>query len=167
MTVAYHFHPMTEEQASIIGSWQYEEPYSLYSMEGCDSSIKEMLEEEYYYAVDNENELVGYISFGDSARVPGGYAVGIYEDEQVIDIGLGLRPDYTGKGKGREFVTDAVNFLRKQGRGECVQLVVAAFNERAMKVYERAGFVRGISFTSKIGEQDYEFLAMRNCPQTK
>lgn len=160
----YHFHPMTKEQAAIISTWKYEGIYSLYSMDGGDEDINEMLEEEFYYTVDDENELIGYICIGSSARVPGGYAAGIYEDEQAIDIGLGLRPDYTGQGKGTVFLSQAMDYIRKQKRGEKIQLVVAAFNERAIKVYERSGFVRGISFTSKIGEKDTEFVVMRYSP---
>ncbi|MCY9531379.1 hypothetical protein M5X04_18900 [Paenibacillus alvei] len=57
-----------------------------------------------------------------------------------------------------------MDYIRKLNRGEKIQLVVAAFNERAIKVYERTGFVRGISFTSKIGEQDTEFIVMRYSP---
>lgn len=160
----FHFHPMTKEQAAIICTWKYEGIYALYSMDGDDESINEMLEEEFYYTLDDENELIGYICIGNSARVPGGYAAGIYEDEQAIDIGLGLRPDYTGQGKGVEFLAQVMDYIRKLNRGEKIQLVVAAFNERAIKVYERTGFVRGIPFTSKIGGQDTEFIVMRYSP---
>ena len=40
------------------------------------------------------------------------------------------------------------------------QLVVAEFNERAIKVYERIGFIKGPSFKSKFEEKVINFISM-------
>src|SRR5204863_514838 len=58
----------------------------------------------------------------------------------VLDYGLGLRPDLTGRGLGLDFFRAGLEFGRERFRPALVRLHVAAFNERAVKVYERAGF---------------------------
>lgn len=94
------------------------------------------------------------------SRVPGGYAAGIYTDLRKLYIGLGLKPDLTGNGKGQEFLTEVLSFLNNQFSDREYQLVVAAFNERAIKVYERIGFVKETHFMSKYEEQELEFISM-------
>ncbi|MFD0871616.1 Uncharacterised protein [Chlamydia abortus] len=156
----YSFHPMTEEYASMICSWKYDHPYSIYSMDGSEECISELMNEEYFYALDDRGELTGYLCCGNAARVPGGYAINLYNNNKYLDIGLGLKPDFTGKGNGLEFLTQGIGFLKKSYKVQHFQLVVAAFNERAMKVYERAGFIKGPCFMSKVGDQEIEFVAM-------
>jgi len=54
----------------------------------------------------------------------------------VVEIGLGLRPDLTGQGLGGEFLAAGLEFAGARHYA----LAVAAFNHRAIAVYERAGF---------------------------
>jgi ribosomal-protein-alanine N-acetyltransferase len=158
----YNFQPMTEEYASTICNWKYHGPYSIYSMDGSYECICELMNSEYFYVMDNENSLVGYICSGNSARVPGGYQIGIYDNSKHLDIGLGLKPDFTGKGIGQQFLSQGINFLKEQFKVQSFQLVVAMFNERAIKVYERTGFIKGLSFKSKVDDQEIDFIVMRN-----
>lgn len=151
---------MTAQHASTICNWKYQAPYALYSMDGSDDCICEFTSGSYYAAVDESQDLIGYLCSGQSARVPGGYACGIYEDDHYLDIGLGLKPEYTGKGKGLEFVLQGLEFFRRQHQVQSFRLVVATFNERAIKVYERAGFVKGICFTSMVFQQEIQFMVM-------
>lgn len=156
-----HYFPMTEDYASIIAKWTYDEPYSLYSMDGDEDTIAEFMNGDYFYALDNDNVLIGYICTGNSARVPGGYDIGIYHHDTYIDFGLGLHPEFTGKGMGSGFVTSSLEFIRERYQATHIQLVVATFNVRAIKVYERAGFVKGPLFQSKVRDQDIDFIVMR------
>jgi ribosomal-protein-alanine N-acetyltransferase len=59
---------------------------------------------------------------------------------QVAEIGLGLRPDLTGHGLGESFVRTCLRFASAALTAQSYTLVVAAFNRRAITVYERAGF---------------------------
>ena len=68
--------------------------------------------------------------------------VGLDEQKDTVEIGLGLRPDLTGQGLGLQFFLEGVAFARDRFPGRRVTLNVAAFNERAITVYERAGFRR-------------------------
>jgi ribosomal-protein-alanine N-acetyltransferase len=88
------------------------------------------------YGVFNErDELVAYCTFGPDGQVPGGeYAEG------ALDIGLGVRPDLTGEGKGLSFVDAVVGFAPRNFGHEMLRVTVAAFNERAQRVWAKAGF---------------------------
>lgn len=70
--------------------------------------------------------------------------------------------DLTGRGLGLEFFRTGPRFGRERYRPRLVQLHVAAFNERAIKVYERAGF-RETSRHVRTFEQwgDVEFVTMQ------
>jgi [ribosomal protein S18]-alanine N-acetyltransferase len=61
----------------------------------------------------------------------------------VIELGLAMRPDLTGKGLGLEFVRAGLAFAKQRFSPASFRLDVAAFNKRAIKVYTRAGFVLG------------------------
>jgi RimJ/RimL family protein N-acetyltransferase len=77
------------------------------------------------------------------ARDDRGDTIGFYYFEPKppnLDYGLGLRPDLTGQGLGLEFFLAGLGFAHERYRPEQVFLHVAAFNERARRVYERAGF---------------------------
>ena len=57
-----------------------------------------------------------------------------------LDYGLGLRPDLVGQGLGLDFFNAGLAFARERYEPRRVYLHVAEFNERARRVYERAGF---------------------------
>ncbi|MBW7454693.1 GNAT family N-acetyltransferase [Paenibacillus sepulcri] len=159
----YNFVPMTRQTAEIISGWTYPHPYSIYSMDGSEECIGELMNGDYFYAKDKDsfNPLVGFACCGHSARVPGGYAAGIYNDPDRLDIGLGLRPDRTGKGLGSDFLAQSVQFMSRQFEISKFQLVVVAFNERAINAYEKAGFQQEELFESGADEHQIPFVVMR------
>lgn len=158
--LSFQYFSMTKQYASLIAKWKYGDPYSLYSMDGSRESILELMNGDYFYVLNEENELIGFICTGNSARVPGGYKIGIYHSDKYIDLGLGLNPELTGKGIGVYFLTSCLEFIKEQYNTLDVRLVVAKFNERAIKVYERVGFMKGQTFKSKVADQEIDFVAM-------
>lgn len=140
------FKSMTLEIAEEIHKWEYEEPYSLYNLEYDERSLKEFVTGEYFSVWSNE-DLIGYVCYGEPATVPYGKEVGVYQDS-ALDIGLGIHPRLTGKGKGLTFIKKAMVHGEKTYDSNYFRLTVAAFNERAKKVYERAGFSYESSFTN-------------------
>ena len=102
---------------------RYEPPYEFYN--GEDDPIQNP---ERVFVVRDGDEIVGFYYFDASG--------------ETVEIGLGLRPDLTGKGLGFEFFLDGVAFAHGRFPGSSVTLNVAAFNARAITVYERAGFRR-------------------------
>lgn len=91
-------HKLTVEEANEINTWTYEEPYHLYSFSGEEEVIEELLDGTYYGCCDDNGEFIGYFCFGENAQVPGGRDAHLYGGEDVIDIGLGMKPALTGKG---------------------------------------------------------------------
>jgi len=157
----YNFQPMLKEKAKQIATWKYKGMYSFYNMDESDDGIEELMNGNFYSASDVEGKIIGFICIGDSARVSGGFGVGLYHNDEILDFGLGLKPDYTGKGIGRGFVEEGIKFLQQQFKMKQIQLVVAEFNKRAIQVYDRAGFTRGIRFASKVKDREVEFISMR------
>lgn len=104
---------------------------------------------------------MGFICCGESARVPGGTSIGLYQEEGYLDIGLGLDPDLTGQKIGSVFLKQSLAFLQNQFNSSHFRLVVATFNERAIKVYERTGFKRDKEFYSKVHDEDMIFISMK------
>ena len=155
------FNKITVSEAIEISGWTYPAPYELYNGDSSQETIEEILHTNYYSARNTDNNLVGYVCFGEGARVPGGYNAGIYSDTEIIDLGLGLKPELTGEGYGILLVKDAVKFLQKTENPSIVQLAVAVFNERAIKVYTRAGFKHEEQFVSAVKGENVEFLSMR------
>src|SRR5690242_16032389 len=145
---------MTEEDAYQIASWHYPAPYVFYDWDQNPEDLAELLGPQSWqtpnYAVLNEvNELIGFFSFRPDPQ-----------DEQRVVIGLGLRPDVTGKGVGFAFLMAGLIFGQEQcPEGKC-SLRVATFNQRAIRVYERAGFLPLSPFLHHTNSGEYEFLRM-------
>lgn len=104
----------------------------------CDEEPEYILDGQEYACLDESGQLIGSFNFGATARIPtledGSF------DEDKLDIGLGMRPDLCGKGYGTDYVRIGIRLAGEiYGRTD-LRLSVAAFNERAIKVYERAGF---------------------------
>ena len=110
------------ETHRLLATWRYPPPYDFY-----DGTVEPVLNpERFFEALDEQGELIGFYYF--EANPPD------------LDYGLGLRPDLTGQGLGPGFFSAGLAFGRERFRPRQVFLHVAAFNERARLVYERAGF---------------------------
>ncbi|WP_283746177.1 GNAT family N-acetyltransferase [Bacillus cereus] len=142
-------HKLTIEEAKKINTWTYEEPYSLYSFSGEKEVIEELLDGTYYGCCDDQGDLIGYFCFGANAQVPGGRDANLYGGEDVIDIGLGMKPALTGTGIGKEFFQAGIAFATKEFNAKMFRLSVATFNTRAITLYKNIGFKQGIIFLSR------------------
>lgn len=112
----------SEETMRLLAAWRYPPPYDFY-----DGDADPVLNpERFFEARDESGELVGFYYFESK--------------EPDLDYGLGLRPDLTGQGLGREFFLAGLAFAHERFRPANVYLHVAAFNERARRLYERVGF---------------------------
>jgi ribosomal-protein-alanine N-acetyltransferase len=157
----YVFSPMNELDARTIQHWQYEPPYTVYTMNASDpQAVTEFLDTRSpYYAVRDENaELIGFCAFGSSALVGKVGEPRIFVEEKTIAIGLGLRPDLTGRGAGLSFVEAILDFARRTYKPEYFLLYVYTWNQRAINVYTHAGFAPGRTVTIAGGST---FLEMR------
>jgi [ribosomal protein S18]-alanine N-acetyltransferase len=121
---------MSQADAEECAAWRYEPPYSFYDADADADDLALLLSKE---SRENRN----FAAFSDDALI-GGFEFKVEGDDVVI--GLGLRPDLTGRGLGLEFLESGMEFARERFRPRRFRLSVATFNERAIRVYERAGF---------------------------
>jgi RimJ/RimL family protein N-acetyltransferase len=157
--MGFIFRPMNEADARAIFGWRYEEPYSLYNPDPQDQGFIGWLSDPrnlYYSVATEKGELIGFCCFGADAQVSGG----TYPDDGTIDVGLGLRPDLTGKGMGGEFLSAILKFAKREFSPQGFRVTVATFNPRAIRAYEKAGFQPVRTFIRKTDSGQHEFLQM-------
>lgn len=156
----YTISVMSLAQAKQIVTWQYEAPYSRYNMENQPEDIEELLDGTYYAVTNSDKELIGFFCYGKNAQVRSGAELGLYDDHDALDIGLGLRPDLTGQGHGTEFLKAGMMFANNAFGTSRLRLSVAEFNSRAIKLYEKLGFVSKAQFIHKHLDQATGFILM-------
>jgi RimJ/RimL family protein N-acetyltransferase len=134
---------MTRLDFDEVVGWRYEPPYDFY-----DGDVEPVLNPERFFAArDDDGALVGFYYFE--------------QKPDALEYGLGLRPDLTGRGRGLRFFLDGLEFGRRRFAPPVVRLSVAAFNRRAIAVYERAGFREtGRHTRSFVRFGDVEFVEM-------
>ena len=147
--------PLDESAAREIFRWRYQPPYDIYNLEDSEESLFYALEPEnnFYKIQDDLGKLVGFCSFGKDGQVPGGN----YTDP-ALDIGMGIRPDLTGKGCGADFAAAVLDFARKEFAPRQFRVTIATFNQRARRVWEKNGFYPIQKFISPAS--DREFVVM-------
>ena len=124
--------PMTAADAHAVAAWRYPGEYSFYDASADPDDLAELLDPaqwgQRYFAADEitQHELTGFLEVTLTGR--------------EAEIGLGLRPDLTGRGAGESFVRTCLRFASAALGAQSYTLTVAAFNRRAITVYERAGF---------------------------
>lgn len=166
LTMQFTFSSMDAETARTICSWRYEGQYAVYDIGGANEKdvTAEMLDRRSpYYAVrDEHGEVVGFFNFGSSAQVWDSAEPGIYAESRTVTIGLGLRPDLTGQGRGigLAFVNAGLAFAREQFAPKHLRMYVMTFNTRAIRVYEEVGFRHMRVFTQHNIHGELEFLEM-------
>ena len=158
--------PMNEEEARAICAWRYAGQYAIYNIDtdGGDNqeAVADMLDRRSpQYAVrDAQGELVGFYAFGTSATISDVDEPALYAENNTIFIGLGMRPDLTGKGLGLDFINAELDFARQQFAPDYFRLYVLSFNKRAIRAYEKAGFERVRPFMHHNIYGDNEFVEM-------
>ncbi|MDE6997841.1 MAG: GNAT family N-acetyltransferase [Oscillospiraceae bacterium] len=132
--------PRLQRHEEAISRWRYGGEYAFYNRrepfraECPDQPVEENL----FVWLDSAGEVLGHVSYGPDGQIPTveGYAY----SKDALDIGLGLRPDLCGRGLGAAFTALCLRFARERYGASRFRLSVAAFNERAIKVYQKAGF---------------------------
>ena len=77
-----------------------------------------------------------------------------------VEIGLGLHPERTGRGLGASFLAAGLGYARSRYAPTRFVLAVAAFNRRAITVYERAGFTAIRVYMHSTNGGEWEFVEM-------
>lgn len=147
----FEFRIPTKSDVKDFLTWEYEGIYSFYD-NAVDNNKIEWIESfigsDNTFSIYNEcNELVGNCDF---------YYIG-----EFFCVGVQMRPMLMGRGYGTEFVKSVIDFGNQKYNYSYIDLTVAKFNERAIKVYEKLGFKVIEEFINTIRGVDYDFQAMR------
>ena len=143
--------PMNQDEAEEIAEWHYDPPYDFYDWSADEHDLAELLDPvrrsgKYFSAHDSTGELIGFFGFA--------------RNDDVVGVGVGLRPDLTGHGLGLEFLEQGLAYTRARFTPRRFRLSVAEFNARAITVYERAGFVRTRTFEHQTNGGLFSFVEM-------
>jgi len=137
--------PVTEADVRDFATWRHEAPYDVYDItHPVDEAVEYFLRPTTgSHVIEADGELAGFITFGADARVPGGD----YSDA-ALDIGLGIKPELTGRGNGAGYVEAVIAFARATFELGPRRVTIAAGNGRALRVWSRRGFNETQRFTS-------------------
>jgi ribosomal-protein-alanine N-acetyltransferase len=133
--------PLTEAHCRDICTWSYPVPYNTYNWQPWEMMLTQqyefaderLREEQYRAVVDKDGLLWGFAQ--------------LFPIVGVTRIGLGMRPELCGQGHGVAFVQSiAAEAKRKEPANE-IDLEVLAWNIRAYRVYQQAGFVQTDTYT--------------------
>jgi RimJ/RimL family protein N-acetyltransferase len=116
---------------SEVARWHYEPPYDFYDLASDPSDAAEMSDPAravHYRAVlaDGDDLLDAFWYFE--------------SQDDVVEVGIGLRPELTGRGLGESYLRAQLDYATDEWRPATFRLFVAAWNERAIRLYERLGF---------------------------
>ncbi len=152
---------MTEEDARSVCGWRYPPPYDRYRWPDWDWMVKEEMEfgdpgiraAQYLSVSEPDGRLAAYVQ--------------LFPMDRTTRIGLGLRPDLCGRGLGREVVRLAIEEALRRRPDTEVDLEVETWNLRAIKAYEKAGFVATDYYSKKAVHGIVHVQCMEWKPQTE
>lgn len=136
VAIRFQFRPMRLRDALEASHWRYPGEYAIYDL--------------------GLAPLLFYALFRAPLRTLGVYplVVALPDDPLIsvfslihrsddVELGVGMRPDLMGHGLGLPLIQQGMDYARQRLRPNTFSLNVATFNQRAITVYERAGFQPG------------------------
>lgn len=144
-------HAMTEDEKYVIADWRYSGDYALYNTRP--------YEEDRQKGVGFAHPgFIGFSFYDRDALI--GFTC-LYEEDREIMIGIGVAPEYCGRGYGREMLETTCGLSETMFPGKPLYLEVRTWNARAVRCYEKAGFViDGEPFTQRTGLGEGTFYRM-------
>ncbi|WEV43679.1 GNAT family N-acetyltransferase [Lactobacillus sp. ESL0684] len=153
--MTYKITQLTQENAvEIADKWHYDGQYAFYDMtadpEDYEEIVTPKLRQNSYYQVLADDKLIGFFVIEPADENQGSY-----------ELGLGMKPNLTGQGKGQEFLQQILAFVTSKFAITELILDVAEFNVRAQKVYQRLGFIPVKKHQQETNNSVYPFIEMR------
>ena len=140
----------TEAYTDAVAGWNYPPPYDFYDLASDPADAAAMRDParwEHHRAVLGDSGLEAFWYFDWHPR--------------VVEVGIGLRPDLTGRGLGESFMRSQLDYAAQSWQPETFRLFVTVWNERAIRLYERLGF-REVGRETRSFEHfgEHEFIRM-------
>jgi len=140
-----------ETHADDVAAWHYEPPWDFYDLASDpadEAAMRDPARAAHLRAV-----------LGENGRLEAFWYFDWHGD--VVEVGIGLRPDLTGGGLGESFLRAQLEYASQHWNPVTFRLFVASWNERAIRLYERLGFHEVARETRRfelVG--DHEFIRM-------
>jgi [ribosomal protein S18]-alanine N-acetyltransferase len=139
--MGYEWKWMMNEAALEIAGWEYEDEVAAFNIADKPEELDEFLNPfnwKYCVAVYEDNELAGFFNYS-----PG--------DSGKLELNrFAMSPGLTGKGKGEEFIKFGLHTALSLYNPDEVSVRLPSFHERAVKIFQRLGFVESPSCDKKI-----------------
>ncbi len=129
--------------AKEIAGWKYENEYQVYNM----PSYEEMVLNN--FSITKKEEAKNYIVYLLDNKVVAYSKIKVMHDNYLY-FGIGLAPELCGKKLGGYFIEDSINEFKVKYPDKAFYLEVRSNNNRAIKAYEKIGFIQ----TNKIVKKD-------------
>lgn len=150
------FAPIDRAAAIQVAGWRYDPPYEVYNIDGSQQEIiADLTDPQYAYHVlfEPDGSIAAFCCFGIDARVPGGdYAL------DALDLGMGVRPDLTGRGLGEQFARAVLDFAQRTYAPRAFRVTIAVFNLRAQHVWTKLGFTAVHTFKAQHSGRPFVIL---------
>ncbi|PSR17741.1 hypothetical protein C8255_11050 [filamentous cyanobacterium CCP3] len=106
--------------------WCYGFPYDDYNLDADKShEISPYLvdpKNDFWAILNRQGELEGFCSFGADGQASGGdYSA------KALDIGIGIRSDLVGRGRGKQYAQAVAEQAMKKHRAQQLRVMIAAF----------------------------------------
>lgn len=140
------FRPMDAAGARTVLAWRYPPPYDLYHVEVGPGELHAAVSfltdpANAYYRMDQVGDLEAFCCYGLDAQVEGGDYTA-----DALDLGLGVRPDLTGRGQGALYAQAVVQYGMQAYAPTALRVTIAAFNQRAQRTWQKIGFTQRQEF---------------------
>ncbi len=145
---------MNDDIVKQISLWKYEDDYVSYNL----PSYEEM--KEHNYGMVNPEKSNNYICYIIDEEVIAYTNMKEMVNNKIF-FGIGLRPDFCGKGIGNIILLDSLKEIKKRYPNFIIFLEVRSWNKRAIRAYEKVGFnvTNNITKKDRLGN-DCEFTEM-------
>jgi L-amino acid N-acyltransferase YncA len=131
--------PWTPSDDEAVTHWRYSGRWSIYDQrEGNYMAGDDVTKAAGYRAVvaADDGTLVGYYCVGEEALVPG-----VESDDQVIDLGVGMAPEFVGDGHGNAFLQTVLDDVDRELPAKPIRALIQSWNTRSTSLARRFGFV--------------------------
>lgn len=148
--MALTFAELTEEQARQIGGWKYPGDFASYNCPPWDEMLSKR-----WGLTDALTRKIEFKSVCLNDVFIGFFRLQLRAGK--LYLGLGLAPDYCGRGLGSKLIELIKDYAKKNFPQKELYLEVRTFNARAIKCYRKAGFRTENNYV----QDSHEFITMR------
>lgn len=126
-------HKLSEEQAIEISNWRYTGEYLIYNLPSWETMVHEN------YSLTDDVKRERYICYSNEKGQLVGF-VNLLEEGDTVFFGIGVNPNYCGKGIGKIIINKALIESQKRFHNKPIILEVRTWNKRAVNCYKSQGF---------------------------